>query len=96
VLSDRERNVLHELERRLAADDPAFVRAFTGSTRRLARNRPHRRAARTAIVVAVLFGGFLLLAGSPGAAIAVAGVTGLVWLAWRTCPESGHWEQSGP
>ncbi|WP_219417390.1 DUF3040 domain-containing protein [Pseudonocardia nigra] len=87
MLSDRERNALDEVERRLTADDPTFVRAFDVNERRLLHNRRHRRGARIAAVVALLLSAVLLLAGSPGAAIAVASTTTVVWLVGRMWEE---------
>ena len=92
MLSDRERHVLNEVERRLASDDPAFARRFAATVQRLGHG-PHRRVARIAIATAVLLGGLLLLAGSAVGALAAVAATGLVWLAWRTCPDTGQWEQ---
>jgi Protein of unknown function (DUF3040) len=81
MLSEHERQVLHDLERRVAAEDPEFARSFTAPRTRAG----HRAglAATAAVVVAVLLGVPLLLAGSVVGALAVLVTTGLIWAAWR-------------
>lgn len=79
-----EQRVLDDLERRLRADDPAFVARFHREQQRLpAAARPS--GDRVALVVAAVAGLLLVLLGSPGGALAAVAATGLVWLAWR-CP----------
>lgn len=82
MLSDREREELQDLERRLVADDPAFRRSFDDHAERLGSRRPGAGAT-TALVAAVLLAALMLLVGSPGGALAAAAATGLVWLAFR-------------
>jgi Protein of unknown function (DUF3040). len=81
VLEDEQR-ALQELERGLAADDPAFVETFRRRQSRLANARGHRGVRIAALVVAAICV-VLVLVGSPAGAIAVAGTAAAVWLTWR-------------
>lgn len=89
MLSDHEQQVLHELERRLMVGDPEFARSFQAREQRLPGGR-YRRVAEAAIVVGVLLSALMLVAGSPGGALALAAATVLFW-AWRYSggPNSG-------
>jgi hypothetical protein len=42
-------------------------------------------------VAAVLLGALLLLAGSPGGALAFAAAVGLIWLVWRLQRSVRRW-----
>jgi hypothetical protein len=86
MLDDHERRVLRELEGSIAAEDPAFARSFAALGRGPRDRRPSRPGpARPVVpvVVAVLLGAPLLLAGSVLGALAVVVTTGLLWVAWR-------------
>lgn len=83
MLSDREQQMLRELEDRLAAQYPDFPRSFDVRAQRLGRPRldgPVRAAIAT--VVSALCA-LMLVTGAPGGAVALATVTGLIWLGWR-------------
>lgn len=82
MLSDDETRTLRELERRLRDDDPAFPRRFDARAQRLERRHV---GVPVAVTFAAVFGGVLLIAGAPGAALGLITVTGLLWLAWRWC-----------
>lgn len=84
MLSDHEMRTLRELERGLLDDDPEFPRLFGTRAQRLGRKHLGMPTA-IAIAVAMVFGGGLLVAGAPGAALGVITMTGLLWLAWRWC-----------
>ncbi len=87
MISDHEQRKLRELERRLLDDDPEFPRSFDARARRLGRAR--LGPADKAVMATVLaLGTILLVAGAPGAALALATVAVLLWLAWRTCRPS--------
>ncbi len=79
MLNDRERKTLREIQHQLSVDDPDFERSF----RAVALPPPgHRRLAYTAVIVlAALLGIVMLLAGSPGGALAFAAIVGLAWFA---------------
>jgi DUF3040 family protein len=86
VLDDDERRALGELEGRTAAEDPAFVRGFTALDAAPRIHRPGsdlEASALVALVVALLLGVPLLLAGSVTGALAVAATTWLLRAAWR-------------
>ena len=86
MLSDRERKTLRELERQFRADDPAFSRSFDVRARRTGRSRIGTAAA---VVTAVLVVALMLVSGSLGGALALAVVTGLLWLAWHRAAQAG-------
>jgi hypothetical protein len=81
MLSDHERRVLRDLERRFAAEDPDLIRSFTAPS--TPRAGSPEAAATVAGVVALLLGAPLLLAGSVVGALAVTATTALIWAAWR-------------
>jgi hypothetical protein len=82
VLSDHEWKSLHELERRLGGEDPEFPRSFEARAKRLDGARSGT-AARVMVVLGVLLGALLLVAGSPDGAVAVVFTTGLIWAVRR-------------
>lgn len=86
MLSDHERKTLRELERQFRADDPAFSRSFDVRARRTGRSRLGTAAAVTAVLVVAL----MLVSGSLGGALALAVVTGLLWLAWHRATGTGR------
>lgn len=85
MLSDHERRTLREVERQFLTEDPRFARAFEARQTRLSRH-PHRLGAGLAVVVVALLTAFLLVAGSPGGALVLATVTGLIIWAVRYRP----------
>jgi hypothetical protein len=82
MLSDHEWDTLREVERQFLTEDPAFTRSFDTRARRLRRRHLDSASVKIAIMVAVLLGALMLMAGSPGGALAFAAATGLIWLAW--------------
>jgi Protein of unknown function (DUF3040) len=83
VLSDHERKTLREVERQFLAEDPEFTRSFDTSAQHLRREYRDGESVKIAIFAAALLCGLMLVAGSPGGALAFAAVTGLIWLGWR-------------
>ncbi|MGH3825433.1 MAG: DUF3040 domain-containing protein [Pseudonocardiaceae bacterium] len=90
MLSDRERETLDQIQRRLLVEDPGFAQSFDADAQRLPREprgpRDRLRLAYTAaIVVAVMLCGLMLLARSPGTALAFAAIAGALFMArrWR-------------
>jgi hypothetical protein len=74
VLSDRERETLCEIERRLRDEDPKLAQTLEHT------GRDGRLTGRTAVVaVAGLLGVFLLALGQPAGALAFALVAGWAW-----------------
>jgi Flp pilus assembly protein TadB len=76
VLSDREREVLREMQRRFVAEDPEFARSFEGFGRRGDSHFSWQRAYEmprwvytTALVVSVVFSVLMLLALAPWTAL---------------------------
>lgn len=89
MLSDREENTLREVQRRLASEDPTFVRSFDDagqqySTWSLQWPAALPRAAHTAaIVVALAFCVLMLVARAPGTALLFAAVAATIAVAGR-------------
>jgi hypothetical protein len=89
MLSERERERLRDIERRFQVEDPEFAQSFQARERVRQDDRERwgyherRAAAKIAVLVAVLLGSLMLVAGSLSGAFAVAAATGLVWVAWR-------------
>jgi hypothetical protein len=86
VLSDRERETLREVERRLLIEDPAFARTFTARAQRL----PHPTTGlgiKIFLITGLLLSALVLVAGSIGGAVAFAAATGLIWVTWRWAGE---------
>jgi Protein of unknown function (DUF3040) len=78
---------LLEVERRFLADDPEFARLFHGQSR----EQPAARAGsngKIAVLAALLFSAFLLLAGFPGGALACVITTGVACAMWFFLKES--------
>jgi Protein of unknown function (DUF3040) len=87
VLSDNDRKTLLEVERRFLADDPELARLFHEQLR----EQPAGRAGsngKIAVLAAMLFSGFLLLAGFPGGALACVITTGVACAMWFFLDES--------
>ncbi|TQM11800.1 DUF3040 domain-containing protein [Pseudonocardia kunmingensis] len=89
MLSDREREALREVERRILDEDPGFARAFEARARRLPRGSAGRVGATFLLVVGVLLSAVVVLAGSWGIALALALAIALAWLVLR-------FEDAGP
>jgi len=81
VLSDREREALNEIERQLAVEDPGFSRTFHAVGQSPPYNQV-RLAYAVTIVVAIVLGLIVLLAGSVLGALVFAAVAGGVAVAW--------------
>jgi hypothetical protein len=79
MLSDRERRTLDDVERRLTAEDPDFVRTFRQRQEQLA--RPGGAIDHPLLVPMMLLVIFLLLAGQLMAALIVGSMAvGIGWL----------------
>jgi hypothetical protein len=83
VLSDRERDVLDEVERRLLAGDPEFAALFDAQARPRAAGRPYRPGTMIGAVLVIAFGVLVLLASSPSIALLATLSSGVLWVAWR-------------
>jgi Flp pilus assembly protein TadB len=87
VLSDREHETLYEIQRRLLVEDPSFAQSFDADVQRLPREPRdrHQWAYTVAIVVAVALCVLMVLAQSPGTALAFAAIAGALFMArrWR-------------
>jgi Protein of unknown function (DUF3040) len=81
VLNDHERKTLREVERQLVVEDPEFIRSFATRAQRLERRHPEGELAKIFLVAALLLGALMLMAGSPGGALAFAAVAVLIWVA---------------
>jgi hypothetical protein len=82
MLSNNERERLHELERQLIVDDPDFERSFHELGAASPEPPALRRLGYTAVIVVATFLALLMLvAGSPGGAFVFGLVAGSVWLA---------------
>ena len=95
MLSDRERETLHEIQRHLIVEDPDFERSFR-AFEAPASSAHHRWVYTTLVVVTAVLAPLLLLAGSPGGAVAFAIVAGTLWwtrhLEYGTArPGTGRW-----
>ncbi len=88
MLSDRERETLDQIQRRLLVEDPGFAQSFDADAQRLPPPKPRDRlrwAYTAAIVVAVMLCALMVLAQSPGTALAFAAIAGALFMArrWR-------------
>lgn len=85
MLSDREREVLDDIQRRLLVEDPGFQRSFeAGACRLERRRRGHRRWAYSgAIALIAMLGVLMWVAGSPNIALVLAAMAGVIWEARR-------------
>lgn len=84
MLDDRERDELHEIQRRLRAEDPDFARSFHTRTRHLPRASARDLSRRTytfLLVISSASAVIMLLAGSPFVALLFAGLACWVWYA---------------
>ena len=73
MLSEHDRRALRELERRLAAEDAAFVQRFDADPRPRRPARPAGRAGLAQFAGTLLLGMLMLLAGSMAGAVAFFG-----------------------
>jgi Flp pilus assembly protein TadB len=78
MLSDRERQLLTDMEQHLRIEDPSLAHKFEGAARP-ARSGHHRLFA-TALGVLALLAAFAVLFGSPGMAVAFALIAGTIAL----------------
>ena len=92
MLSDREQQALHEIERRLLIEDPGFARAFDAEAERI-RPRPADVAWWVYTIVLGLSSTFAVVAlmvGLPASALALLIVAALAWAARRRGHEAGR------
>jgi hypothetical protein len=95
MLSDDDRETLRELERRLAAEDTAFVQRFEAGAPGRRRTPPDASGLLQiggTLVLALL----MLLAGSMAGALAFAIVASLIGLAWRYAGEHDGGRSASP
>ncbi len=99
MLSDREREALHEIQHQLLVEDPGFAQSFDTETQSLdtTAQRPHRgwpdqtrRLYTILLVLSSTYGVILLLAGSPASALALAAMAALCWEARRRRDGTSH------
>jgi hypothetical protein len=85
MITDHQRQVLRDLEDRLSAEDPAFTRSFTAleDTTPPAPNRSADTTVIVTVIVTLLIGVPLLLAGSLIGALAIVVTPGLLRLVWH-------------
>jgi hypothetical protein len=81
VLSDNERQILLDVERRIMAEDPEFARSFHEQRRQQPAAQGGSNG-KIAVAVALLFSAILLLAGFDGEALACFITTGVVCGMW--------------
>jgi Protein of unknown function (DUF3040) len=80
MLSDRERQLLTDIEQQLRIEDPSLADKFEGASRQA--RAGHQRLIATALGVLVLLAAFAILFGSPGMAVAFALIGGTIALLW--------------
>ncbi len=83
MLSDRERETLREVERRLLSEDPGFTRSFEARAQRLPRGTRGGVGLKIFLAAGLLLSAFVLVTGSAAGAVAFATATGLIWVVWR-------------
>jgi hypothetical protein len=83
VLGDRERDALHEVERRFLVDDPEFAGLFDAQVRRLAAGRPHRRGTGVGATFVIALGLLVLMTSSVAMALLATVGAGVLWATWR-------------
>jgi len=100
VLSDRERETLEEIQRRLLLEDPGFAQSFSTRGRRLRRSRGLSRRVYTILLVfSAAFAVLGVVVGSPGSALVLAAVAAVIWEARRrhgTGPSGGDDAPAAP
>jgi hypothetical protein len=95
MLDDNDRKTLREVERRFLTDDPEFARSFHEQLREQP-SAPAGSNGKIAVVAALLFSAFLLLAGFPGGALACLMTTAAVCAMWFFLDESDPERPSPP
>jgi hypothetical protein len=80
MLSDRERQLLTDIEQQLRIEDPSLADKFEGGARPA--RAGHQRLVATAVGVLALLAAFALLFGSPGMAVAFALIAATIALLW--------------
>ncbi|GGP79560.1 DUF3040 domain-containing protein [Saccharothrix coeruleofusca] len=84
MLSEREQEALHEIQRGLIDDDPEFERSFRAlDAAGPAPRTGHRSLGAAIITIAALLAFLLLLTGEPSGALAFGVIAGAVWVAQR-------------
>lgn len=98
MLSDRERQMLDEVQRRFVTEDPRFAASFdrvgpgaSSYSVRWAYTLPSW-AYTTAMFVAAAFGVLMLIAGAPGTALAFAALATAISLLRRRRDQTGRRE----
>lgn len=93
MLSDRDRETLNEMQRRLTTEDPQFAGSFDLTARRLAVRRPGppRASMTILIVIALLLTALMIVvhAASP-AVFFTAAACYLIWLRRGRHARDGH------
>lgn len=80
MLSDRERQLLTDIEQQLRTEDPSLAYKFEGAARPAPAG--HQRLIATALGVLALLAACAVLFGSPGMAVAFALIAGTIALLW--------------
>ena len=80
MLSDRERQLLTDIEQQLRIEDPSLAYKFEGAARPA--RAGHQRLIATALGVLALLAACAVLFGSPGMAVAFALIAGTIALLW--------------
>lgn len=85
MLNHQERTALLDIEHRLVADDPSWVRAFDATAQRVARQRAHEMGFHVvAVMVWTAMSVLMVVADAAGPAMFFATLAGLsVWLIRR-------------
>lgn len=94
MISDDEQKTLSDVESRLMAEDPEFVRSFHDRLRRTPVTKGVSNY-RLAVGTATLFGVVLLLAGLAGGALAFLIATAVLFAIW-SCSKGPDPERPGP
>ncbi|NGY65107.1 DUF3040 domain-containing protein [Lentzea sp. NEAU-D13] len=89
VLSDRERETLHEIERQFWDEDPNVAHGLEAAERRLVRDL-RRYVYAITIAVAAPLSLFMLAVGLPASALLFAAVAGWAWVARRRRIDRGR------
>ena len=99
MLSDHEREALHEIQHQLLVEDPGFAQSFDIEVRSFntePQQPPHgspdlaRWIYTILLVLSLTYGVILLLEGSPISALALAVMAAAIWEAWRRRDATNH------
>jgi hypothetical protein len=99
VLSDQEREALHEIQHQLLVEDPGFAQSFDTEARsfdtepqRLHRGSPDqtRRTYTILLVLSLTCGVIMLLSGSPISALGFAAMAAAIWEVRRRRDTTNH------